>query len=141
MNFFLIFFYFFFVEYIDFMGVSRGVNDEACLVPLPTSLPGNQILSEGIIGDILNEHFGEAVELVGIVLVRNGPLTFSEIWRISNANFLAFPRDMLNTFNIYQSSSSEQLIFAAKRQKLPEEPAARPNVQTAHPSLRRVAHR
>ena len=86
------------------MGVSKKSDEPSS--ELPSTLPGNQIVSEGIISDILNEHFGEAVELIGIVLLRNGPLVFADICRICNASFLAFPRDMLNAFNMYQSSSS-----------------------------------
>ena len=92
------------------MGKGVVEEDPANRVLLPSTISGNQVLSEGIISDILNEHFGEAVELVGIVLLRNGPLNFADIWRICNGSFLAFPRDMLNSFNMYQHGSSEQVV-------------------------------
>jgi hypothetical protein len=72
---------------------------------LPSSILGNQIITEGLLSDILSEHFGESVELIGVILLRNGPLTFTDLVRIANANFLAFPRDTLNTFNSYPAAS------------------------------------
>ena len=70
-----------------------------------SNVPGHQVLIEGLIADILNEHFGESVELVGIALFRNGPMTFPELVRICNMNFLAFPREILNFFNEYSNAT------------------------------------
>ena len=81
-----------------------STNDQP--VNLPTTLPGNQLLLEGLVADVLNEHFGEAVELIGIVLYRRGSLSFPDIVRICNLSFLAFPRDMLNPFNAYNAASA-----------------------------------
>lgn len=81
---------------------------------------GNQIIVESLIGDILNEHFGEAVELVGIVLVRNGGLTFSEIVRVCSMNFLAFPREILNFYNEYSKAtfSTDSVSYKSIRDSL-----------------------
>lgn len=90
--------------------------------PASTSgaVQGHQVVLEGLVADILNEHFGEAVELVGIVLFRNGQLGFSEIVRICNLNFLAFPRDAVNPYNEYSQAtfSSESISFKAVRDSL-----------------------
>ena len=64
-------------------------------------LPGNQVIVEALIADVLNEHFGESVELVGVALFRDGQMTFPELVRICTMSFLAMPRDALNPFTEY----------------------------------------
>jgi hypothetical protein len=86
----------------------------------PASVPGHQVLLEGLVADILNEHFGEAVELVGLVLFRNGQLAFSDIVRICNLSFLAFPRDAVNLYNEYSQATfaSDSISFRSVRDAL-----------------------
>ena len=85
-----------------------------------TPVAGNQIIVEGLVGDILNEHFGEAVELVGIVLLRNGGMTFPEIVRVCSMNFLAFPREILNFYNEYSKAtfSTDSVSYKSIRDSL-----------------------
>jgi hypothetical protein len=59
-----------------------------------------QTILEGLVSDILNEQFGEVVELVGIALMRFGAMSFLELVKTVNMNILAFPRDSVNQYNI-----------------------------------------
>jgi hypothetical protein len=101
--------------------VANDADTKASLVNLSKSnVPGHQVLIEGLIADILNEHFGESVELVGIALFRNGPMTFPELVRICNMNFLSFPRENLNFFNEYSNAtfSMDSVSFRSLRDAL-----------------------
>ena len=97
-----------------------ATKESAIPTSLPAALDGNQLVLEGLISDVLNEHFGEAVELVAVVLYRNGALTLVDIVRICNASFLAFPRDAVNPFNAYNvaSASSDSISLKAVRDSL-----------------------
>ena len=79
---------------------------------------GDQILLEGLIADILCEHFGEAVELVGVALLRSGPLEFSHLCRICTLNMLKFPRDVVNSFCGYTKSGVSELSWKNVRDAL-----------------------
>ena len=83
-------------------------------------LQGNQVTLEGLVADILNEHFGESVELVGIALFRNGQMTFVELVRICNMNFLSMPRDSLNPFSEYTKATfgSDSVAYKTIRDSL-----------------------
>jgi hypothetical protein len=83
-------------------------------------LPGHQVLIEGLIADILNEHFGECVELVGIALFRDGSMTFPELVRVCASNFLSLPRDTLNPFTEYSKATfaNDQVPFKIVRDAL-----------------------
>ena len=81
-------------------------------------LGGDQLVLEGLVADILNEHFGEAVELVGIALYRNGAMSFPELVRTCNLGFLGFPRDVVNRFSQFASSSEASMPFKQVRDAL-----------------------
>jgi predicted ArsR family transcriptional regulator len=84
---------------------TESPKKEGAVTVVKSKLPGTQVVLEGLIADILNEHFGETVELVGIALFRNGEMTFPELVRVINMNFLAFPRDSINPFAEYQKAA------------------------------------
>lgn len=81
-------------------------------------ISGDQLILEGLIADILNEHYGEAVELVGIALFRNGSMTFSEIVRLCNLGLLGFPRDSVNRFSQFNCSASHTVAYKLVRDSL-----------------------
>ena len=81
-------------------------------------LPGNQLLLEGLVSDVLCEHFGEGVELVGVTLLRHGPLSTLDLMRISNLSLLAFPRDPVNPFNAFGSTATDSVTWKTVRDAL-----------------------
>lgn len=81
-------------------------------------LIGDQLVLEGLIADILNEHFGEGVELIGIALFRNGSMSFPELVKVCNLRFLGFPRDVVNRFSQFNHSGSDSMAFKLVRDSL-----------------------
>lgn len=78
----------------------------------------NQFVFEGVVADVLSEHFGEAVELVGVTLLRNGPLTIGEILRVANLSLLSFPREVSNPLTSFSASSVEGVSWKHVRDSL-----------------------